>query len=209
MSKIKVGKIYNKSIVAGDKNLVTSNEIHKSNLNGCVENNDNNNTQVPQLTKGQKILSEYYYIDYNKLIANLEKDQDIKRLVQSFLGEMFGSDLDNKQTQSTIEVISGEIYMNTEINHSIFKMAFGGMVIYLEDNFFVGSGTFDCLQIAVRKYSKLDQLAGSSGFTPTINSYVPISTLYDNLYSGKRFEEIIAPCLITEEEFWAEAKINN
>lgn len=41
MSKIKIGKIYNKSIVAGDKNLVTSNEIHKSELSG---GNNSNNT---------------------------------------------------------------------------------------------------------------------------------------------------------------------
>lgn len=205
MSKIKIGELYNKPIVIGDKNIVTNNEIHKSNLNGCVENNDNNNTQAPQLTKGQKILSEYYYIDYNKLIVDLEKDQNVKKLA-NFIGEMSGFDYDNKQTQSPIRLNDGRGFM-TEVNHSIFKISFDGIVVYLEDNFFQGSGSIDSLQFAIRKYSKFDSDIGS-GFVPTINNYVSINTLYNSLYSGKRFEEIIAPYLVTEEEFWAEAKID-
>lgn len=34
MGKRKIGEIYNKPIVEGDKNLVTNNEIHKSELSG-------------------------------------------------------------------------------------------------------------------------------------------------------------------------------
>lgn len=34
MGKRKIGEIYNKPIVTGDKNLVTKNEIHESTLKG-------------------------------------------------------------------------------------------------------------------------------------------------------------------------------
>lgn len=39
MGKRKIGEIYNKPIVEGDKNLVTNNEIHKSELQGNSSSN--------------------------------------------------------------------------------------------------------------------------------------------------------------------------
>lgn len=54
MGKRKIGEIYNKPIVEGDKNLVTNNEIHKSQLQG----NSGSNTSGASL-KFYKVKNEY------------------------------------------------------------------------------------------------------------------------------------------------------
>jgi hypothetical protein len=56
--KKKIGEIYNKPIVTGDKNLVTKNEIHESQLSGG-EGSNNNTSKLG-----------YYYYDITKPYPN-------------------------------------------------------------------------------------------------------------------------------------------
>lgn len=62
MGKIKIGEIYNKPIVEGDKNLVNKNEIHKSELQG----NGGSDTSGA-LLKFYKVKNEY---NKNEELAN-------------------------------------------------------------------------------------------------------------------------------------------
>lgn len=64
MGKRKIGEIYNKPIVIGDKNLVTSHEIHKSELCGGT-NQDTPSVSEEQVIKYYKINVNYNGVNYS------------------------------------------------------------------------------------------------------------------------------------------------
>jgi hypothetical protein len=64
MGKIKIGEIYNKPIVIGDKNLVTRNEIHESELSGGT-NQDTPSVSDEQVIKYYKINVNYNGVNYS------------------------------------------------------------------------------------------------------------------------------------------------
>ena len=203
--KKKIGEIYNRPVVIGDRNLVTKNETHISELQ---ENNEGEgeNSNV-ELTKGKKILSEYYYINEKKLI-----EDEISGIIPNgfglFLAMFFSADSDDMQEQKLIR-IGDEEFGLSEHNHSIYKVTFNNTTIYYEDNIpGVNAEEVDVSQVAVRKYCKA--YFDNKELFSSPNIYISINELFDStkVFSAS-FDEIIAPYLITEEEFWAEAEIIN
>lgn len=207
--KRKIGELYNKPIVEGDKNLVTKNETHISELQGNSNNEGGGSNSNIELTKGKKILSEYYYFDYLKLGTDVLAGiipQDFIHLLLNYIAT--DNNIDQKQSQVLIENVEFGL---SEINHTIYKIIADNIIIFYEDNIPQVSGEPDVIQIAIKKYCKAYPPIGSgSEQYSTPNIYISINELFDctNRFPAP-FDEMIAPYLITEEEFWAEAKIIN
>ena len=110
--KRKIGTIYNKPIVTGDKNLVTKNEIHESTLKGggTVENSDLNSY----------LDNVYDYYCTNKIIGLSEDGK----------GNLPYSDLNVEM----IEYTDDDLKSIKELRSAIFIIGVEGMNPLLYDN---------------------------------------------------------------------------
>lgn len=165
------------------------------------------------LTKGKKLLSEYYYIDYLKLL--MEGSEDAKMY--------FGMIMDFIAQDEFVK----DNYYNfpTEVGDIISKIKLDNDYIYINDSSPGGSGLPDAAALAIRKYCKIN--------TPDyyiikahVNDYVPVflgTAIFSIprgsgeplvgdllLYIKDTYQAIISalsPYFISEEEFWNEANI--
>lgn len=176
---------------------------------GKESSNDGGGNSNIELTKGKKILSEYYYFDYLKfrtdVIAGIIP-QNFAMLLNNYVATDIGTNQEQRQV-----LIGAEEFGLSETNHTIYKVIYDNIVIYFEDNTPQLSGEFDVVQIAIKKYCKAYPPIGSGPERySTPNIYISINDLLDctNRFPAP-FDEMVAPYLITEEEFWAEAKIIN
>lgn len=165
------------------------------------------------LTKGKKILSEYYYIDYFKII--MEGSDDAKICMQVVLEFMAY----NSHVQDD--------YYNfpTEVGDIISKIKIGNNYMYMNDFLPLGSGMPDAASLAIRKYCKISNPEYWVHKSHT-NDYVPVflgtalfnvplgsgeSSVEELLpYINEEYQLIIStlsPYFISEEEFWNEANI--
>lgn len=219
--KRKIGTIYNKPIVTGDKNLVTKNETHISELQGS--NNDGGGSSNIELTKGKKILSEYYYFDFKKI-----RSDDIYISVFGIVMHILGFNLNEfKEINEKLEIMSpyGEINEVSELGNVILKLNDGVEYVYLFDVLPPVSGyIYEDITIAIRKYVPLYSMEGSGMWINQhdLNNFIDIFDAYiynailqgegteESINQGKQlFNNMIKDCSITEEEFWAEARIIN
>lgn len=182
---------------------------------GKESSDDGGGNSNIELTKGKKILSEYYYFDVFKLtegVSNGSIPSDFMQLLINYMS----LDSGYNQVQKEVAYMKEIGYMNSgfglsESNHVIYKVITEDIVIYYEDNMPQVSGEFDVAQVAIRKYCKgYPPLGSGPEQYSTLNIYISINELFDctDRFPAP-FDEMIAPYLITEEEFWAEAKIIN
>lgn len=165
----------------------------------------------PSLSKGKKILSEYYYIDYFKIITEGTEDA---RLYLGMVIDFISND----------SFIEDEWYgVPTEVGDIIFKVKYDNDYVYMYDNVALGSGT-NAAALAIRKYCKI-KTPDSTVLKAHINDYVPVflgtALFIAPLGSGGSPEDLLpivnntyktiistlSPYFISEEEFWNEANI--
>lgn len=229
--KRKVGELYNKPVVEGDKNLVTKNETHISELQGNSNNEGGENGNI-ELTKGKKILSEYYYFDLG-LIQNNNMYCGAFQMIMTILGFSLSEFEEKDEKMNIVEVgVSSQIYNKTEVGNIILKYKIAnGNYGYMYDSLPIGSGVDRTnIYIAIRKYCPIYSIVFSGMYIPDYNlanfadffDVYLYNVLINQEMSGTQEEinqlinqykqllnNMINDCSITEEEFWAEAEIIN
>lgn len=177
--KKKIGEIYNKPIVIGDKNLMTKNEVHKDEISGGSKEYDDLHTFL-------------YYDDRIIKVASIEGPLCV--LIADMMGQLI-------QRYPTINSI-------VKVNNSedIFEINFGN---YLPlEGFFKGSGDLSAFYsfkaIAIPKYVFLENLIGESGVPLQIDKFHIFDLV--KLIFGEGMEDIVeflkTQPTITREEFF-------
>lgn len=224
--KRKIGELYNKPIVEGDKNLVTKNETHISELQGNSNNEGGENGNI-ELTKGKKILSEYYYFDLG-LIQNNNIYSSIFNIFMTVFGFSLSEFEEKDEKMNIVEEVgvTSSVYDKTEVGNVILKYKIAnGNYGYMYDSLPLGSGVDRTkIYIAIRKYCPIYIVDGSGMYIPDINlaNFADFFDIYmynamlqgegteESMNQAKQlFNNMINDCSITEEEFWAEAEIIN
>lgn len=223
----RIGTLNGKAVVIGDSNSVTKNQIlYNKEKNGSISlsERDNSGGLKPitgggggdsSLSKGKKILSEYYYIDYFKLFTEgTEEDKDYLNVILLFMAH------DNFVEDENFGA-------PTEVGDIIFKVKYDdNECIYMYDKLFVlGSGMPETAALAIRKYCKINTpayviserhvndfvpvflgtalaFASEGSENPSVEELLPyVNEMY------QAFVSALSPYLISEEEFWNEANI--
>lgn len=224
--KKKIGELYNRPVVIGDRNLVTKNETHISELQ---ENNEGEgeNSNI-ELTKGKKILSEYYYFNLG-LIKNNSKYNVFFGPVFSSFGFSLGTFNEPSEKLPIVESIENNypVYKAaTELNNIIVKYKVDDAYRYTYDSLPSLNDINDLtnVYIAIRKYCFIYNIEGSgialykynlTNFIDCFDAYIyAMINAYGPSEEGmnqhkQTLNDMIKDCSITEEEFWAEANIIN
>ena len=179
------------------------------------------------LTKGKKLLSEYYYIDAGKIM--LDRNEEASVCLEYMLLPHGHSTMNVPFDKS----IYGDTSFESETGNIVVKMKTEDGTYYTHDFIALGSGAPSKCIIAIRKYVlTIDGFAGFSGAVgvtslPLRNVYIDTATAAarmllmqsgtvsgftdDFIASVKKLESelsgLIQPYLITEEEFWDDIKL--
>lgn len=178
--KRKIGEIYNKPIVIGDKNLMTKNEVHKDEISGGSKEYDDLNT--------------YLYYD-NRIVRIDSVEAPLCSLIADIMMQLTQS---YPTTNSIVKVSNSE---------DIFGINFGN---YLPlDAFLKGSGDLSVIYsfkaISIPKYVFPEYLINGSGI-PFETDKMHIFDLIKLLLGDAGAEDIVeflkTQPTITREEFF-------
>ena len=180
------------------------------------------------LTKGKKLLSEYYYIDAGKIM--LDRNEEASMCLEYML-------LTHGHSTSVVSFdksIYGDTSFESETGNIVVKMKTEEGTYYTHDFIALGSGDASGLTFAIRKYVlTIDNFIADSGTglgvtsLPLRNVYIDTTTaaarmllmqggtgsgLTDDFITNiklveKQVTELIQPYLITEEEFWDDIQL--
>lgn len=195
---------------------------------GKESSDDGGGNNNIELTKGKKILSEYYYFDLG-LIQN--NNNNIYSSIFNTFMTVFGFSLSESEEKdekmNIVEVgVTSSSYDKTEVGNVILKYKIAnGNYGYMYDSLPLGSGVDGTkIYIAIRKYCPIYIIDGSGMYIPDINlaNFADFFDIYmynamlqsevteESMNQAKQlFNNMINDCSITEEEFWAEAEIIN
>ena len=195
------------------------------NIKNIKNNSQNNNSST--LSKGKKILSEYYYFNLG-LISNNSEYYNKFRTVMATFGFSLGSLEESLEKMPIIESVieNNPIYKDaTELNNIIVKYKVDDAYRYIYDS--LPSNDINDptnVYIAIRKYCPIYDIVGSgiglykynlTNFIDCFNAYINAQTNAFGLSEEEinnykqTINDMIKDCSITEEKFWAEAKIIN
>lgn len=189
-----------------------------------------NNNKQSLLSKGKKFLSEYYYIDLEKIALNMDENT-IAAL--NFMVIASGHSLGDFQgfDKSIYDYYEMGI-QETETGNVVVKMKTEDGTFYTHDFMGLGSGYFRS-NLAIRKYVlTIDSFTGDSGAALGVTSF-PLRNVYIDAITAaarmlllmqegsgftddfvanvklieKQLIELIQPYLISEEEFWDDIQL--
>lgn len=208
----------NKSI---DRYILSKKE-KKDIIKNIKDNFQNNNSST--LTKGKKILSEYYYFNLG-LITNNSKYNDLFATVMNSFGFDLRTFNEYLEKYSIVETINYVYKDATELNNIIVKYKVDDVYRYIYDSLPLNDINDPTnVYIAIRKYCFIYNREGSglvlhkynlTNFIDCFDAYIyaminAFGPSEEGMNQHKQtLNDMIKDCSITEEEFWAEAKIIN